>query len=106
MRDTADRFADYAAIVADHLGDRVKIWATLNEPWCSAYLGYAAGIHAPGRQEPDSAHRAAHHLMLGHGKAAARLHDSRQRRGRCGAEPRAGVAGAPRGATPPTPPTV
>jgi beta-glucosidase len=74
-RDTADRFADYAAIVHEHLGDRVKVWATLNEPWCSAYLGYAAGIHAPGRREPAAAHRAAHHLMLGHGKAAARLHD-------------------------------
>ena len=74
-RDTALRFADYADLVHAHLGDRVGIWATLNEPWCSAYLGYAAGVHAPGRQEPAAAHRAAHHLMLGHGLAAARLHE-------------------------------
>ncbi|HEU4910552.1 MAG TPA: family 1 glycosylhydrolase, partial [Actinomycetes bacterium] len=65
VRDTAERFADYAALLHDHLGDRVKVWATLNEPWCSAYLGYAAGVHAPGRREPAAAHRAAHHLMLG-----------------------------------------
>ncbi len=73
-RDTAERFADYAMIVHDHLGDRVQLWATFNEPWCSAYLGYAAGVHAPGRREPAAAHRAAHHLLLGHGLAASRLH--------------------------------
>jgi len=75
-RTTAERFADYAAIVHDHLGDRVQIWATHNEPWCASYLGYAAGVHAPGKREPDSAHRAAHHLLLGHGLAAARLHEA------------------------------
>jgi len=76
VRDTAERFADYARIVHDHLGDRVQIWATFNEPWCSAYLGHAAGVHAPGRREPAAAHRAAHHLLLGHGLAASRLHDA------------------------------
>ena len=75
-RATAERFAEYAAVVHEHLGDRVHVWATLNEPWCSAYLGYAAGVHAPGRKEPTAAHRAAHHLLLGHGLAAARLHDA------------------------------
>ncbi len=75
-RATAERFADYAAIVHEHLGDRVAVWTTHNEPWCTAYLGYAAGKHAPGRQEPDAAHRAAHHLLLGHGLAAARLHEA------------------------------
>ena len=40
-RDTAERFADYAAVVHGHLGDRVQVWATHNEPWCTAYLGYA-----------------------------------------------------------------
>jgi beta-glucosidase len=75
-RDTALRFADYAATVHDHLGDRVHVWATLNEPWCSAFLGYAAGKHAPGRQDGDAAFRAAHHLLLGHGLAAQRLHDA------------------------------
>ena len=75
-RATAERFADYAAVVHDHLGDRVQVWATHNEPWCAAYLGHAAGVHAPGKREPESAHRAAHHLLLGHGLAAARLHEA------------------------------
>ncbi|HET6836035.1 MAG TPA: GH1 family beta-glucosidase [Acidimicrobiales bacterium] len=68
-RDTAGRFADYAAAVADALGDRVRRWTTINEPWCAAMLGYAAGIHAPGRTEPGAAVAAAHHLLLGHGLA-------------------------------------
>ena len=73
-RDTALRFAEYAAIVATRLGDRVTHWATLNEPWCSAFLGYAAGIHAPGRKEPEAAYSAAHHLLLAHalGREAVR----------------------------------
>src|SRR5215210_67283 len=75
VRDTAERFADYAEVVAARLGDRVDTWATLNEPWCSAFLGYAAGIHAPGRREPEAAYAAAHHLLLGHALAAARLRD-------------------------------
>ena len=41
VRETAERFADYAMAVHDRLGDRVRLWATMNEPWCSAYLGYA-----------------------------------------------------------------
>ncbi len=65
-RETALRFADYAGIVAARLGDRVGDWTTMNEPWCSAFLGYAAGVHAPGRTEPESALAAAHHLLLGH----------------------------------------
>ncbi|MCU1589327.1 MAG: broad-specificity cellobiase [Frankiales bacterium] len=69
-RATAQRLADYAGIVARRLGDRVTWWSTLNEPWCSAFLGYAAGIHAPGRQEPAAAFAAAHHLLLGHALAA------------------------------------
>jgi beta-glucosidase len=73
-RDTAHRFADYAEIVHQHLADRVHLWATHNEPWCAAYLGYGSGRHAPGRQEGGNTHTAAHHLLLGHGLAAARLH--------------------------------
>ncbi|BFO19168.1 hypothetical protein SHKM778_55560 [Streptomyces sp. KM77-8] len=46
-RATAERFAEYAALAADALGDRVKTWTTLNEPWCSAFLGYGSGVHAP-----------------------------------------------------------
>ncbi|WP_434995084.1 GH1 family beta-glucosidase [Arthrobacter sp. Ld5] len=72
-RDTAYRFAEYAAVMHEALGDRVRIWTTLNEPWCAAFLGYAAGVHAPGRQEPTAALAAAHHLMLGHGLATQEL---------------------------------
>ncbi|MDR3107238.1 MAG: beta-glucosidase [Bifidobacteriaceae bacterium] len=70
VRDTAYRFADYAHLVAEALGDRIAIYTTLNEPWCAAFLGYAAGIHAPGLTSPLAALRAAHHLNLGHGLAA------------------------------------
>ncbi|WP_308662457.1 GH1 family beta-glucosidase [Arthrobacter sp. B1805] len=68
-RDTAYRFAEYSAKVTDALGDVISNWITLNEPWCSSFLGYAAGVHAPGRQEGTVAARAAHHLLLGHGLA-------------------------------------
>jgi beta-glucosidase len=68
-RDTAVRFADYAAVVHDALGDRVELWTTLNEPWCSAFLGYLSGRHAPGRQCAGDAMAAMHHLLLGHGLA-------------------------------------
>jgi beta-glucosidase len=68
-RDTAARFAEYSSIVYSALGDRVKRWTTLNEPWCSAFLGYGSGEHAPGRQDAAASVRAAHHLLLGHGLA-------------------------------------
>jgi beta-glucosidase len=67
VRDTAYRFAEYAGVVAGALGDRVRHWSTLNEPWCAAMLGYASGVHAPGRQDPAAAVAAAHHLLLAHG---------------------------------------
>ena len=66
-RDTAYRFADYALTLYDAIGDRVPYWTTMNEPWCSAFLGYTGGQHAPGRQEGVAGLVAAHHLMLGHG---------------------------------------
>jgi beta-glucosidase len=69
-RDTAARFADYAAIVYDALGDRVPHWSTLNEPMVSALLGHMSGEHAPGERNPVLAARAVHHLLLGHGLAA------------------------------------
>ena len=70
-RATPSRLADYAEHVVRRLGDRVTTWATLNEPWCSAFLGYAAGVHAPGVRGGDRAFAAAHHLLLGHALAAA-----------------------------------
>ncbi|MER7998677.1 MULTISPECIES: GH1 family beta-glucosidase [unclassified Streptomyces] len=72
-RETAQRFAEYARLVGEALGDRVTRWTTLNEPWCSAFLGYASGVHAPGRTDPVAALRAAHHLNLGHGLATQAL---------------------------------
>ncbi|MPQ98024.1 beta-glucosidase [Modestobacter sp. I12A-02628] len=74
-RDTAARFADYAAVVHDALGDRVRHWSTLNEPMCSALLGHQAGQHAPGERDAVAASRAVHHLLLGHGLAAGVLRD-------------------------------
>jgi beta-glucosidase len=68
-RDTAYRFAEYAASVHSVLGDRLRSLTTLNEPWCSAFLGYAAGVHAPGVQDGGATVRAVHHLLLGHGLA-------------------------------------
>ncbi len=68
-RDTSYRFAEYAAITAEALGDRVDTWTTLNEPWCSAYLGYGSGAHAPGVTSGRAALAAVHHLNLAHGLA-------------------------------------
>jgi beta-glucosidase len=72
-RDTAGRFADYAALTAARLGDRVRMWITLNEPFVVTTLGYATGQHAPGRALLLDALPTAHHLLLGHGLAVAAL---------------------------------
>ena len=72
-RDTAARFAEYAQSVHDAVGDRVPTITTLNEPWCSAFLGYTGGQHAPGRQEGAAGLVAAHHLLLAHGLAVEAL---------------------------------
>lgn len=73
VRATADAFERYAEIMGAALGDRIHTWTTLNEPWCSAYLGYGQGGHAPGRAEPASALAAVHHLNLAHGRAVQAL---------------------------------
>jgi beta-glucosidase len=73
VRETAEAFAAYAEIVYARLGDRVRTWTTLNEPWCSAYLGYGSGRHAPGITDPAAAFKAVHHLLLGHGLGARAL---------------------------------
>lgn len=74
-RATAYRFAEYADIVVSHLGDRVKHWATLNEPYCSSYFGYGSGFMAPGRSDVGAQFAAAHHLLLGHGLAMERIRE-------------------------------
>lgn len=68
-RDSVDWFADYARLVFDRLGDRVALWATHNEPWCAAFLGYGSGHHAPGICDYTQAYQTAHHLLLAHGRA-------------------------------------
>lgn len=68
-RNTALAFADYASEVAIRLGDRVKLWTTLNEPSCSAWIGHLEGTMAPGWTDLTAAVRASYHLLLGHGLA-------------------------------------
>ena len=72
-RDTAYRFEEYAARTVEALGDRVHTWTTFNEPWCSAYLGYGSGAHAPGRTDGADALAAVHHLNLAHGLAVPEI---------------------------------
>ena len=73
VRATAEAFADFAEVVAGRLGDRVSNWMTLNEPYCSANLGYLTGEHAPGRSSLPDSLAAAHHLLVGHGLAMERV---------------------------------
>ncbi|HEY6410761.1 MAG TPA: GH1 family beta-glucosidase, partial [Ktedonobacteraceae bacterium] len=73
IRDTAYAFAEYTEVVARRLGDRVDHWLTHNEPWCSAYLGYADGIHAPGIRDKNLAVITGHHVLLSHGLSVPRL---------------------------------
>ncbi len=68
-RDTAVLFAKYADMISQAFGDLVYSYATLNEPWCSAYLGYEVGVHAPGFKRPELCKKAIHHLLLAHGLA-------------------------------------
>ncbi len=72
-RSTAEAFAEYADIVSRRLGDRVKNWMTLNEPWCISFLSHQIGEHAPGWHDWEAALRAAHHVLLGHGWAVPAL---------------------------------
>ncbi len=68
-RETAHKFAEYAEVIVKALGDKVASYATLNEPFCSAYLSYEAGIHAPGLKDRKKGRQAAHNLLLAHGLA-------------------------------------
>jgi beta-glucosidase len=73
VRGTAQRFAEYATLMAEALGDRVARWITLNEPQVVASHGYLTGEHAPGVRDAAAAAAATHHLLLGHGLAAQAL---------------------------------
>jgi len=68
-RMVVDAFVEYTDIITRALGDRVKDWITLNEPWVSAFVGYQDGRHAPGHTSQDEAIVASHHLLLSHGRS-------------------------------------
>ncbi|WP_433675175.1 GH1 family beta-glucosidase [Microbacterium gorillae] len=73
VRESSELFTEYALTMHDALGDRVKVWTTLNEPWCSSFLSYTAGAHAPGHTSIAEGLLASHHLLLGHGQVVREL---------------------------------
>ncbi|HEY8498470.1 MAG TPA: family 1 glycosylhydrolase, partial [Limnochordales bacterium] len=83
-RDTAYRFADYAAFLFDRLDEAVPYWITHNEPFVVAILGHVTGEHAPGLQDPVAGLRVAHHLLLSHGLAVQAYREGGRRSGRIG----------------------
>jgi beta-glucosidase len=82
-REVVDRFADYAELVFEGLGDLVDTWVTHNEPWVTAFLGYGHGTKAPGLRDWPGALAAAHHVLLSHGRAVTAFRHGR-RPGRIG----------------------
>lgn len=69
-RATVEAFAEYAALMARRLGDRVRAWITINEPQVVAFAGHKSGQHAPGLKDEKLALQVAHHLLVAHGLAA------------------------------------
>lgn len=78
-RDVAAWFADYATTVIDRIGDRVSTVATINEPWCVAWLSHFLGLHAPGLRDIRATARAMHHVLLAHGTAMAAMRAAGQK---------------------------
>jgi len=78
-RDVALWFGDYTEIIMKRLGDRVESVATINEPWCVAYLSHFLGVHAPGLRDIRATARAMHHVLLAHGQAMGRLREMGQK---------------------------
>jgi beta-galactosidase len=77
-------FADYAELMFDRLGDRVRYWLTLNEPWCVVDGGYFHGWHAPGIKDRALGYRAGHNLIRAHAYAVDRYRAGRHNRGAIG----------------------
>lgn len=75
-RATVDRFEEYARTMYDALGDRVAMWMTHNEPWMASFIAHLRGVHAPGWTDLQAALRAAHHLLLSHGRAVHAFRDA------------------------------
>ncbi len=78
-RDVANWFGDFTEVIMDRIGDRVEAVATLNEPWCIAFLSHFLGHHAPGLRDLRAAARAMHHVNLAHGEAMQRLRARNQK---------------------------
>jgi beta-glucosidase len=72
-RSVVDAFAEYTGVITRHLGDRVKYWFTINEPWCASHNSYTIGEHAPGMKDYSKGLLAAHHLLLAHGAGVKEL---------------------------------
>jgi beta-glucosidase len=73
-RDSVEWFGDYATLIAKKLGDRVSHWITINEPQVVTGLGLQDGVHAPGLRLPYAdCLLAAHHMLMGHGRAVQAL---------------------------------
>lgn len=72
-RDVVDAFVEYTGVVARLLGDRIKFWFTINEPWCASHLSYTIGEHAPGMKDRSKGILAAHHLLMAHGVGVKEL---------------------------------
>lgn len=68
--EVVDLFTEYAAEMAKRFGSKVTFWATLNEPWCTAYLGNLEGVHAPGIQDLSTAVKVSHQLVRAHALAS------------------------------------
>jgi beta-glucosidase len=83
-RDVADWFADYANVMFEALGDRVQMWATINEPWVVSDGGYLYGKLAPGHQNLFEAPIVSHNLLRSHGMAVEAFRASRASSGRIG----------------------
>lgn len=77
-RDSAGWFSDYADLLYRSLGDRVRSWVTLNEPWVIVHMGFIEGTHPPGLHDPASARTATHNLLRAHGQAVQAFRASGQ----------------------------
>jgi beta-glucosidase len=83
-RDTINYFSDYAYTMFRHLGDRVKLWITHNEPWVAAFVGHEEGRHAPGIRDRGTAIQVSHHLLLSHAQAVEACRDGGRADGKIG----------------------
>src|SRR5690606_18405516 len=72
-RDMIRWFADYAGLLYERLGDRVRHWITLNEPNCFLYQGLGTGGIAPGLSDWKLCYQAVHHALSAHGEAVRRF---------------------------------